>query len=677
MLKTQNLIQSFSANLDLIQQLHKTLECIDGYCPLCDEDNIKISKFGNVIACESCMDKIKDRIVEDRGKRIYHEVLNEDLAIFYVNEHRIYIDFKKFQDAVDNRFGGDYKELLKSYNLATRAVLLPDKGMIDLVNKDTSNPKARLNQFITDFDGEFLSDKIALTIAPDPDGTIAILKVRGGGIVQHPLQGTAPNSPTKSQNVNRTVIPTNTTPKVAPPTTTKPTVKPPNDEEFYIGKNKLSVTFIDSDNLKYTFHVNGIMGGSKTEFYVNKTDYAKNGKYAVLYKVLENLKTLTANNVAMVYTIDVFGTSFECELDMYSMENSQGLYFKTREVSKILKVADFKINMLFYDAISTDLKTYIKKYLRDENKIPSNFQYNFANTKIGASFDHVKGTYFIYKFLENGKDFTLMSGKDFTLMIDRDEIKGIPLKDEQFVASILQKNINLVDKDAQVAYSIRIPLGGTRDVVYKVELLPDSVFVGDLQYLATSQDDGSSVAFVAPSINNVEAFLIKELTKYTMAKIEGEKIGDISKKVVTKKGSTDKAVLLSRIGKYIEAQFMGADYSIKSIVSPEFTVDNSNNTIKDITLTITDEVGNTSNGDLKEYYTAYKDKIAKVLSRYKADILDNGIDDSGNAFVVAKVSDLSFIKWVVKEFALDEAMGWCARKDNPKLSMLFESVKRR
>lgn len=133
--------------------------------------------------CEDCCERVL-RIAESYDRELPRvESMDQEFIKGILDEGIVYFDMNKMQAEANKKSGGDIKVFLKKeYNINVGAQYV-SADKIDFYNDAHTSGNARMNKLINDFDGEFKGTNWASRQVPDSDGTVAVYKVRGSGVV--------------------------------------------------------------------------------------------------------------------------------------------------------------------------------------------------------------------------------------------------------------------------------------------------------------------------------------------------------------------------------------------------------------------------------------------------------------------------------------------------------------
>jgi hypothetical protein len=630
--------EEFLANKRLIRTLEECNTTEIGSCTTCFENSLPVFKVFDMKLCDHCACKI-------------HEYLNENCGILdinyqnahtLVNEGVVFFDMKKVEDEAKKSYGGDMKALFRNYGLNVYK-FYPDK-----VDFQTFTAKTRINQCMIDFDGEYATSAFAMKAKPDPDGTMALIKVRGQGIVtQHSTQ----TAPTTIQTPSQT----------APPKPTVPTINlKPLIVDFYLINAKGTAEKIDETPSNYTFKIIGVFGAKDTNYILPKSDVNGNLEQAVYNLIADNLFSITNKVYKAVYSFPLYNESFDCILDVESIKKSGKLKYTVDWANSYLPlpkgkgVLDIEINTK--TNVEDTLRGQADLLLSELDLIPNNFKIHIADVIADCVF---------LKFL--GDKYAFKVDKMFDIVVDIEKYhKSHDILNYALEQSIGEYGVsqvyNITTQDPNTQKDINFEASLVRGCTLKVK----APLIFNVKAKSSAIPEFEVELYSVKDVrNNITKEIMKNLNSASGNNID---VSQAKKEILTSKASPTKEMMLNKIAKYLQKLYCPVDTIFDVVDMPL-----RGGTIQEILIKVTKAREGEDAYTTDDAVNEFRDKVDMSFGKFKRDIKDYGMDAGGDPYIVLSLIDRILIDNVVKEFKLDEFFNL---KKIANLSYLVESLKR-
>lgn len=204
----QALFEDRKIRKNITESVFNGNEMGSGECDSCGHTGGRVQVKGYNL-CDSCCRKVLEGMknyeipfIEISEDMVFHDLIHET----YLN-----LDQQKFRSEAKVKFGDDSRDslskLLQSYGLKVHKDFddrWNSDGRIFVIDADLSSGKTRINQFLIDFDGSFVTARMAQKLVPDADGTLAPVGTSVPNNGSNPASVT--NTSTKSSSKTNTPI---------------------------------------------------------------------------------------------------------------------------------------------------------------------------------------------------------------------------------------------------------------------------------------------------------------------------------------------------------------------------------------------------------------------------------------------------------------------------------------
>lgn len=647
-----------------------------GSCLACNENMTKVTRLDNMLICEECISKVYESVkyvgsIENLNLETIQEILLE-----YV----IYLDMVKLQADADRLHNGNIMDLLDTYNIGSTNAIFGDR--IDFKNSAVRGKKSKMNRFMIDYNGEFRTASGALRMTPDQDGTVAPLKVRGRGVIdpndpkgtagqilKHPTNTakTSKGSAKLPKTINTSTATNVGTPTPATQTKVNTKYSVGYEFEYYLGKDTIKCKITAEDKAKYIVRVDGIYGAGSKDYSVNNSTTKIEKDF--LGTIVSDIRVHTDRKVFYKDTRNVHGLEIEVALNPLDLldDNGEIEYEMTVLNNSFVNLKNKSLKVKDAFAFSQTVSDHILMSLLAQKVIPDK---PFITDAIGdmiykAIFDSVENLFFVFRVDVHPKFGTSkMIRVDFKA--NKDWEHGVKLEVEKNLENIVKGFKNIYK------FSVKNPADNTM-IPVQAELVKGSTLASKITYEVTS---AGSVRFdeiyAYDEILDLEAQLFASVSKdiYNILSVTGDIVSATKDKILSTKASASKEKLLNTISKYIFRKMFKGDRELVVIVS-EVKIENRD--IKGFYLVVTDTNTAPDTMSIKAYYKNFVKSATKYI-KVKHDIIDQGVDNSGRAFVSVYLTDDATIKEIIKTLKLNEAYN-LDKLNN--VSKLFETLKRR